>query len=55
MPDRGKVIEDVSGIWKISSNHQSQEPVAQKQKDAENQCIYTDEAAVSNRQGQSKV
>lgn len=53
-PVRGKVTESVSGVWKTSSNHHSQEPAAQRWKDAEIQCIYTDEAAASNRPGQGE-
>lgn len=53
-PVRGKVTENVSGVWKTSSNHHSQEPAVQRWKDAEIQCIYTDEAAASNRPGQGE-
>lgn len=52
-PVRGKVTENVSGVWTTSSHH-SREPAAQRWKDAEIRCIYTDGAAASNRPGRAR-
>lgn len=38
-PTRGKMIENGSSVWKISSNNHSQEPVAQRYKHPANQLI----------------